>query len=183
MEQQNEAVLGAIAKGAVAVGKTTAKAIAKLAKAGAKASAKAAKAAKKGAKATADGAKKGAKKVKEPLKDRMAGGHDKNKDSIKNKRGLPSNDMSNSGKKPVDPNKNKTKDAAKKTDSDDGEKKNILQKVGDKIEKAKDPVGKATKKVGKAVKKVVSDTTGGYGETSFTAKESYTFKNWRERTR
>ena len=115
MEQHNEAVLGAIAKGAVAVGKTTAKAIAKLAKAGAKASAKAAKTAKKGAKANTGIQRRVSRKVKETLKDRMAGGHDKNKDSIKNKRGLPSNDMSNSGKKPVDPNKNKTKDAAKKT--------------------------------------------------------------------
>ena len=84
------------------------KVVAGMAKAGAKAAAK-------GAKVAAKTTKKGAKvvsKVKSTA-DTMAGGFDKNKDLIKNKRGLPSKKVANSGKKTVDPKKNNLPDMSK----------------------------------------------------------------------
>ena len=98
--------LAALGKGAAIAGKALTKGAAVIGKAGsatAKAGTKAAKTGTKVAKGMAKGSKTATKKLS--LKDRMAQAADKNKDLIKNKRGLPSNNMANSGKKTVDPKK------------------------------------------------------------------------------
>jgi len=103
----------ALAKGAAVVGKAGSSAAKAGVKAGTKAGSAATKTFTKVTKGMAKGSKTATKEL--PLKDRMAAAYDRNKDLIKNKRGLPSNKMANSGKKTVDPKKNTTTNTSNNT--------------------------------------------------------------------
>jgi len=202
--------LAALGKGAAIAGKALAKGAAVVGKAGsaaakagtkaAKAGTKVAKAGTKVAKGMAKGSKTATKKLS--LKDRMAQAADKNKDLIKNKRGLPSNNMANSGKKTVDPKKNTTttntsnNTSEKKTTSTNNtsqnnkntttnkeRNKNIDKKLDDIAntdnKKKPDYLGKSRRVVKKTGEKVADATgavTSAYGTSSF-KKESITFRD------
>ena len=181
-----------------------AKVVAGMAKAGAKAAAK-------GAKVAAKTTKKGAKvvsKVKSTA-DRMAGGFDKNKDLIKNKQGLPSKKVANSGKKTVDPNKNTTIKKPEVTGGEDrptdtrssvdfpkpeNEKKEKakerlkkIQKIrGDKktaaIKQGVKKTGDVVRKAGDVARKSTSAVSGAFGTSSFAKESKITFKQFIDKT-
>ena len=174
--------LAALGKGAMIAGKALAKATA----AGAKVGAKGAKvAAKTGSKAV----KTGTNTVKKTgsTASRMAKGFDKNKNLIKNKRGLPSQKVANSGKNTVDPKKNTlpveplndtpekkttTPSNASQDKKDDGKKVDTNKKP-DYLGKTK----RGVKKTGEKVADATGALTGGFGTSSF-KKESITFKDF-----
>jgi len=174
--------LATLGKGAMIAGKALAKATA----AGAKVGAKGAKvAAKTGSKAV----KTGTNTVKKTgsTASRMAKGFDKNKNLIKNKRGLPSQKVANSGKNTVDPKKNTlpveplndtpekkttTPSNASQDKKDDGKKVDTNKKP-DYLGKTK----RGVKKTGEKVADATGALTGGFGTSSF-KKESITFKDF-----
>ena len=174
--------LAALGKGAMIAGKALAKATA----AGAKVGAKGAKvAAKTGSKAV----KTGTKTVKKTgsTASRMAKGFDKNKNLIKNKRGLPSQKVANSGKNTVDPKKNTLpveplNDTPEKKTTTPSNASQDKKDNGKKVDTNKKPdyLGKTKRGVKKTGEKVADATgalTGGFGTSSF-KKESITFKDF-----
>ena len=174
--------LATLGKGAMIAGKALAKATA----AGAKVGAKGAKvAAKTGSKAV----KTGTKTVKKTgsTASRMAKGFDKNKNLIKNKRGLPSQKVANSGKNTVDPKKNTTpveplNDTPEKKTTTPSNASQDKKDNGKKVDTNKKPdyLGKTKRGVKKTGEKVADATgalTGGFGTSSF-KKESITFKDF-----
>ena len=188
-KQVKEAVqiIPAIAKGAAVAGKAVAK--------GATAAAKgAAKGAKAGAKATGKAVKKGTK-----VADRMSKAYDKNKDLIKNKRGLPSKKVANSGKKTVDPKKNNLPDMSK-TQPDGVDNKTSQKTLDNKKERMKDKIsdlaqggmdasktagevaGKVIKKVKDTTKAAVGLATPGFGGSSFKKESKITFQEFIDKT-
>ena len=174
--------LATLGKGAMIAGKALAKATA----AGAKVGAKGAKvAAKTGSKAV----KTGTKTVKKTgsTASRMAKGFDKNKNLIKNKRGLPSQKVANSGKNTVDPKKNTLpveplNDTPEKKTNTPSNASQDKKDNGKKVDTNKKPdyLGKTKRGVKKTGEKVADATgalTGGFGTSSF-KKESITFKDF-----
>ena len=174
--------LAALGKGAMIAGKALAKATA----AGAKVGAKGAKvAAKTGSKAV----KTGTNTVKKTgsTASRMAKGFDKNKNLIKNKRGLPSQKVANSGKNTVDPKKNTLpveplNDTPEKKTTTPSNVSQDKKDDGKKVDTNKKPdyLGKTKRGVKKTGEKVADATgalTGGFGTSSF-KKESITFKDF-----
>ena len=174
--------LAALGKGAMIAGKALAKATA----AGAKVGAKGAKvAAKTGSKAV----KTGTNTVKKTgsTASRMAKGFDKNKNLIKNKRGLPSQKVANSGKNTVDPKKNTLpveplNDTPEKKTTTPSNVSQDKKDDGKKVDTNKKPdyLGKTKRGVKKTGEKVADATgalTGGFGRSSF-KKESITFKDF-----
>ena len=174
--------LATLGKGAMIAGKALAKATA----AGAKVGAKGAKvAAKTGSKAV----KTGTKTVKKTgsTASRMAKGFDKNKNLIKNKRGLPSQKVANSGKNTVDPKKNTLpveplNDTPEKKTTTPSNASQDKKDNGKKVDTNKKPdyLGKTKRGVKKTGEKVADATgalTGGFGTSSF-KKESITFKDF-----
>ena len=179
--------LATLGKGAMIAGKALAKATA----AGAKVGAKGAKvAAKTGSKAV----KTGTNTVKKTgsTASRMAKGFDKNKNLIKNKQGLPTQKVTNSGKNTVDPKKNTTpveplNDTPKDTTQNNTSQNNNDEKKVDPDKNKPDTNNdkseyldkskKVVKKVSKKVADVTGALTGGFGKTSF-KKESITFRDF-----
>tara|TARA_B100001109_G_scaffold243008_1_gene228438 strand:- start:53 stop:667 length:615 start_codon:yes stop_codon:yes gene_type:complete len=174
--------LATLGKGAMIAGKALAKATA----AGAKVGAKGAKvAAKTGSKAV----KTGTNTVKKTgsTASRMAKGFDKNKNLIKNKRGLPSQKVANSGKNTVDPKKNTLpveplNDTPEKKTTTPSNASQDKKDNGKKVDTNKKPdyLGKTKRGVKKTGEKVADATgalTGGFGTSSF-KKESITFKDF-----
>ena len=174
--------LATLGKGAMIAGKALAKATA----AGAKVGAKGAKvAAKTGSKAV----KTGTNTVKKTgsTASRMAKGFDKNKNLIKNKRGLPSQKVANSGKNTVDPKKNTLpveplNDTPEKKTTTPSNVSQDKKDDGKKVDTNKKPdyLGKTKRGVKKTGEKVADATgalTGGFGTSSF-KKESITFKDF-----
>ena len=176
-----------IAKGAAVATKAVAKGTTAAAKG-------AAKGAKAGAKATGKVVKKGTK-----VADRMSKAYDKNKDLIKNKRGLPSQKVANSGKKTVDPKKNNLPDMSK-TQPDGVDKKTSQKTLDDKKGRMKDKIsdlaqggvdasktagevaGKVMKKVKDTTKAAVSGATAGFGGSSFKKESKITFQEFIDKT-
>ena len=174
--------LATLGKGAMIAGKALAKATA----AGAKVGAKGAKvAAKTGSKAV----KTGTNTVKKTgsTASRMAKGFDKNKNLIKNKQGLPSQKVANSGKNTVDPKKNTIpveplNDTPEKKTTTSSNTSQDKKDDGKKVDTNKKPdyLGKTKRGVKKTGEKVADATgalTGGFGTSSF-KKESITFKDF-----
>ena len=150
--------------------------------------------AKTAAKASAKGAKKGTK-VASKTADRMAKAYQKNKSLIKNKEGLPSKKVANSGKKTVDPKKNNLPDMSnvkpdgvdKKTSKDTLDRKkerkddaisDTAKDIVQKVQTVTDPLGTAVKKVGNAAKKSTSAVSGAFGTSSFRKESKITFKDY-----
>ena len=189
-----QAIPAVLAKGAAVAGKVVTKAGAAAAKGTAKGAQAAAKGAKAGAKATGKAVKKGTK-----VADRMSKAFDKNKDLIKNKRGLPSKKVANSGKKTVDPKKNNLPDMSK-TQPDGVDKKTSQKTLDDKKGRMKDKIsdlaqggvdasktagevaGKVIKKVKDTTKAAVGGATAGFGGSSFKKESRITFQEFIDKT-
>ena len=182
-----QAIPAVIAKGAAVATKAVAKGTTAAAKG-------AAKGAKAGAKATGKVVKKGTK-----VADTMSKAFDKNKDLIKNKRGLPSKKVANSGKKTVDPKKNNLPDMSK-TQPDGVDSKTSQNTLADKKQRMKDKVsdldqggvdasktagevaGKVLKKVKDTTKAAVGGATAGFGGSSFKKESKITFQQFIDKT-
>ena len=180
-----QAIPAVLAKGAAVAGKVVTKAGAAAAKGTAKGAQAAAKGAKAGAKATGKAVKKGTK-----VADRMSKAFDKNKDLIKNKRGLPSKKVANSGKKTVDPKKNNLPDMSKtQPDGVDNKKERMKDKISDLAQGGVDAsktagevAGKVIKKVKDTTKAAVGGATAGFGGSSFKKESKITFQEFIDKT-
>ena len=174
--------LAALGKGALIAGKALAKGAAVIGKAGAKGAKVAAKTGAKATKTTTQTMKKTGSTAS-----RMSKAFDKNKNLIKNKRGLPSQKVANSGKNTVDPKKNTLpveplNDTPEKKTTTPSNASQDKKDNGKKVDTNKKPdyLGKTKRGVKKTGEKVADATgalTGGFGTSSF-KKESITFKDF-----